>query len=274
MSIPDEPSRGEESAVSDEAPSAKLETAFAHDPPLPRASEEPASGARAPSPWVAVAGVVLLTGAGAVLAFDLDRAGERSFWAFAVGPTAVVALFALARAARDGDLSSLRPAWGDATWGLASAGALLAAATLCVPVLAPIGSPRESWLARLYLQIGDPRWLHAHTGLVALLVLAAAAAEEIVWRGLVTELIAERVGSRTAWAWASIPYALSLVPTAWALRDPEAGMNPLLVVGALGLGLAWGAIARFTRRLVPGVLSHAAFDLGVIVFFRLWGHAG
>ena len=84
-----------------------------------------------------------------------------------------------------------------------------------------------------------------------MVVLLAAAAEEIVWRGLVTRLIAERVGSRWAWAWAAIPYALAHVPTAWSLRDPEAGLNPLLILGALGLGLVWGGLARSQRRIAP-----------------------
>jgi len=222
--------------------------------------------------WAGIAATVLVAGAGSKLAFDLDRAGSLSFWAYAIVPTLVVAIVACVRAGRDGELVDLlRPEWGDATRGIMSAALLLAGAVAVIHLVAPVGSPRESWTARLYLQLGDPRWLRAHMALVTTFLVVAAAAEEIVWRGLVTRLIAEKVGSRFAWVWAALPYSLAMVPTAWALRDPVAGLNPLLILGALGLGLVWGGIARFSGRLTPSILSHAAFDWCVIMMFRLWG---
>ncbi len=251
--------------------------AFTRDAPGPRLA--PAPPRRELSPlassaiaWLSVASIVALLAAGQWFAFGLERAGSTWFWAYAIAPTAVVALVALVRAARDGELVELvRPEWGDATRGILSAALLLGGAVAFLRVVAPAGSSRESWMARIYLQLGDPGWLRAHTGLVALLVLVAATAEEVVWRGLVTRLIAERVGSRFAWIWAAVPCALAQVPTAWTLRDPEAGLNPLLIAGALALGLVWGAMARWTRRLTPSILSHAAFDWCVIMLFRLWG---
>jgi membrane protease YdiL (CAAX protease family) len=249
--------------------SGQAPTAFARDREVAR---------RPLADWLGllgVAAIVVFTGAGSRLAFDLDRAGGPAFWGFAIGPTLVVAVIALVRAARDGDLAHMvRPEWGDATRGILSAALLLGAAVAFSHVVTPEGSPRSSWMARVYLQLGDPGWLRAHTGMVAGVLLVAAAGEEIVWRGLVTQLLAERVGSRFAWAWATIPYALSLSPTVWTLRDPEAGLNPLLVLAALGLGLVWGGMARWTKRLPPSILSHAAFDWCVIVLFRLWGSGG
>jgi uncharacterized protein len=215
---------------------------------------------------------VVIVGAGVHLAFDLERAGSPSFWLYATLPTLLVAIVATVRAGRDGELREmLQPAWGDMTRGILSAGLLLGGAIGFAHLVAGAGSPRESWLARLYLQIGDPTWLRLHAGLIALVLVVAAAGEELVWRGLVTRLIAERLGSRSAWAWAAIPYALAHLPTLWALRDPEAGLNPVLVVAALGLGLVWGGMARQTGRLFPVILSHAAFDWCVIMLFRLWG---
>jgi membrane protease YdiL (CAAX protease family) len=101
-------------------------------------------------------------------------------------------------------------------------------------------------------------------------VIAAAVAEELVWRGMVTQLLAERVGSRMAWVWAAVLYALAYAPTMWALRS-SAGLNPLLVGAALGAGLLWGAMARAFGRLAPGVLAHALFDWAVVMMFPLWG---
>jgi hypothetical protein len=126
-------------------------------------------------------------------------------------------------------------------------------------------------MARLYLQFGDPTSLRAHAVPVAIAVVLAAASEEIVWRGLVTRQIAESVGSRTAWVWAAALYALAQIPTLWQLRDPVAGMNPVLCLAALAVGLVWGLMARVFGRLTPGILSHAAFDWCVIMMFRLWG---
>jgi membrane protease YdiL (CAAX protease family) len=206
------------------------------------------------------------------IAFSVDRAGTLAFWGWAAGPTVCVAAFALWRAHRDGELAGwMKPVWGDPTRGIASAALLVGAAIAFVHTVAPVGSPRESWLARLYLQFGDPAALRAHALEVGLAVTVAATAEEIVWRGFVARLVAESVGSRTAWIWAAALYAIAQLPTVWALADPVAGPNPVLVLAALALGLVWGSMARFFGRLTPSILSHAAFDWCVIMMFRLWG---
>ena len=61
------------------------------------------------------------------------------------------------------------------------------------------------------------------------------------------------------------------MPTIWALRDKNAGYNPLIVVAALGCGLVWGFMARRFERLLPGMISHVLFDWTVLMMFRLWG---
>jgi membrane protease YdiL (CAAX protease family) len=216
--------------------------------------------------------ITALTAASADLAFSVERAGTAWFWVLAAAPSIVVGVFALLRAHRDGELVGwLKPVWGDPTRGVVSAAILVGAGLAFVHVVAPVGSPRESWMARLYLQFGDPTSLRAHAVPVAIAVVLAAASEEIVWRGLVTRQIAESVGSRTAWVWAAALYALAQIPTLWQLRDPVAGMNPVLCLAALAVGLVWGLMARVFGRLTPGILSHAAFDWCVIMMFRLWG---
>jgi membrane protease YdiL (CAAX protease family) len=148
---------------------------------------------------------------------------------------------------------------------------LFAGAYAFTKLVAPVGSPRESWLARLYLQLGHPGELRANVKTMVLGIVVAAAAEEIVWRGLVTTLLAEQFGSRRAWIYSAVAYAAAHVPTIWALRDPVAGMNPVLVMAALAAGLVWGAMARMFGRLPPAILSHALFDWMVVMMFRLWG---
>jgi uncharacterized protein len=218
-----------------------------------------------------VATAVVVTGASSYLAFSPERSGSVAFWSLAIGPTVALAAAAVAWAHREGFLVEwLSPRWGDFTRGVLGAVGLFAAAWGVTRVVAPVGSPREIWLVSLYGQLGDPHVLQAHAPLVAATVALAALAEEIVWRGTVTQLLAERVGSRFAWVWAAALYALALLPTAWALRAGD-GLNPLLVIAAAGGGLVWGAMARVFGGLAPSILAHALFDWAVLMMFPLWG---
>jgi membrane protease YdiL (CAAX protease family) len=223
-----------------------------------------------------VLGIVLITAAMAVsthFAFQLERAGALSFWLLASVPSLALAAGALvlARLLNDGGAGDwVRPVWGDFTRGVLGAAIVFAAAYEVSHLFA--GTPRESWLARFYLQLGDPGTLREGMAIYAVGVPIAAAGEEILWRGLVTRLLVDVVGERWAWAAAAVPYALAQAPTMWALRDPDAGKNPLLVLLALGSGLVWGALAkRFGGRVVPGILAHAMFNWLVLFPFRLWG---
>jgi membrane protease YdiL (CAAX protease family) len=218
-----------------------------------------------------VATAVVVTGVSSYLAFSPERSGSVAFWALALGPTVALAAAAAAWAHREDFLTEwLSPRWGDFTRGVLGAVGLFGAAWGVTRVVAPIGSPREIWLVSLYGQLGDPRVLQAHAPLVAAAVAAAAIAEEVVWRGTVTQLLAERVGSRAAWVWAAALYALALLPTAWALRAGH-GINPLLVIAAGGAGLVWGGMARAFGSLAPSILAHALFDWAVLMMFPLWG---
>src|SRR5579884_3111334 len=160
-----------------------------------------------PTAVVFVALAVIVTGLASFLAFSPDRAGRLAFWALAVGPTLILAAFALAWAKREGLLREwLSPTWGDFTRGVVGAVVLFAAAWAFVRLFAPVGSAHEIWLVSLYAQVGDPRALQAHAPAVGAAVTVAALAEEVLWRGMVTQLLAERVGSRTAWVWGAALY--------------------------------------------------------------------
>jgi membrane protease YdiL (CAAX protease family) len=222
----------------------------------------------------ALAAAVVVTAATSYLAFSPERAGMLGFWVLGVAPTVLLAVGAAIWAKGEDLLREwLSPTWGDFTRGLAGAVALFGVAWAATRLVAPVGSTREIWLVSLYGQIGDPRKLQAHAPAVAAAVAVAALAEELVWRGAATQLLAERVGSRVAWVWAAGLYALAFLPTAWALRAGD-GLNPLLVVAAAGGGLFWGALARLFGRLVPSILAHALFDWAVLMMFPLWGPHG
>jgi membrane protease YdiL (CAAX protease family) len=224
-------------------------------------------------PLVGLAAVVGIVAVTSFFAFRTDRAGEPSFWLLAGGPVIALAPLALWRARRDGELAAwMRPKAGDFTLGFLAAGLLFVAAYGFSRFVTPNGSPRAIWMARLYLQLGDPNALRAHpAGLFAGLI-AVAAAEEIVWRGLATSLLADLIGSSWAWAGSALLYALAYVPPIWVLAVPS-GPNPILPLAALGAGLVWASMARRLDRLTPGIISHALFDWCVVVMFRLWGES-
>jgi membrane protease YdiL (CAAX protease family) len=226
---------------------------------------------------VAVAFVALSVAVTAVcsyLAFLPQYSGSVAFWGLAGGPTVVLAVVAAWWAAREELLREwLTPRWGDFSRGVVAAVLLFGVAWAFSRLVAPVGSPREIWLVTLYGQIGDPRVLQHRAPLVGAAIVVVAAAEEIVWRGAVTQLLAERVGSRTAWVWAAVLYAVAFFPTAWSLRAGGGGpLDPVLPVAALGAGLLWGAMARTFGRLAPGILAHALFDYAVVMMFPLWPH--
>jgi membrane protease YdiL (CAAX protease family) len=198
-----------------------------------------------------------------------------AFWVLAAGPQLVLGAFAAVWASREVLLREwLTPRWGDFTRGVLGAALFFAAAWGFARLLAPIGSSREIWLVSLYGQLGDPRVLQSHAPAIAATIGATALAEEVLWRGVVTQLLAQAVGSRLAWLWAAGIYALAYVPTAWSLRAGAGdlgGPNPLVILGALFGGLLWGAMARGFGRLLPSVLAHALFDWAVVMMAPLWG---
>jgi len=220
---------------------------------------------------LSVAGV----GLASYFAFLPQSSGTVAFWVLAGGPTLLLAGAAAAWAKREELLREwVTPRWGDFTRGVVGAMLLFGLAWALSRIVAPVGSPREIWLVSLYGQIGDPRLLQQHAPAVAAALVATVVAEEVLWRGMVTQLLADRVGTRMAWIWAAALYALAYVPTAWALRadaGPGAGLNPVLPLAALGGGLLWGAMARAFGRLTPGILAHALFDWAVVMMFPLWG---
>jgi membrane protease YdiL (CAAX protease family) len=223
-------------------------------------------------PLAIVVLIVLVEAAAGWLAFQPDRAGEASFWWLAGGPSALIAIGALVRAQRRGELGAwLRVRGGDFSAGALVAGLLFGAAYLFAHYVTPPGSTREVWLMRLYLQLGDPDVLRAHPGIVLLGLIAAAASEEIVWRGLVADLLEERFGDAYAWILQAVAYALAMVPTMVALAPAPGRLNPLLPIAALGCGVAWGFLVRTRQGLAASIASHAFFDWAVVVLFRLWG---
>jgi membrane protease YdiL (CAAX protease family) len=218
-----------------------------------------------------VVAAVALTSICAYFAFLPRYSGTLTFWALAGGPSVALAAVAAEWARREELLREwLTPRWGDFSRGMVGAVLLMAGAWGFAHVVTPVGSPREIWLVTLYGQIGNPATLQAHGVEVACGIIVAVVAEELVWRGMVTQVLADRLGTRTAWIWSAALYALVYVPTAWALRAGDV-LDPVLVIAAFGAALLWGFMARAFGRLAPGILAHALFDWAVVMMFPLWG---
>jgi membrane protease YdiL (CAAX protease family) len=199
------------------------------------------------------------------LGFREDNAGKSAFWLTVVGVYGVVAILAVGWAVVTREWDWLLPRWGDITKGFFTA-ALCFAITFGMVKLLVAGTPREAWIERVYHQLGDPTKLKDAYGKVAALIVVASAAEEIVWRGFVTRQLEPVVGSRRAWILSALLYGGAHVPTVWVLG------NPGLLLAAVGLGLALGALARMNDgRIAPGIVAHALFDITATMMFRLVG---
>ena len=100
---------------------------------------------------------------------------------------------------------------------------------------------------------GESPWL-----LAALLLLLIGPAEEIFWRGYVQRTLSKRWNPNAGFVVATLIYALV-----------HAGScNFMLVMAALVVGAAWGALYRFfPNRFAAIILSHAVWDVAGVFFF-------
>ena len=235
------------------------------DAPVPTGGDPP----NAPGIVNALVIGVTLTNAGVIAyAFDPARAGQSAMLGSMAAFYAALSALALYRLHRRGELiRRFRPARGDITLAAVTAGVLYGAAHIVASLFAAPGSPRELWVVRLYLQLGDPD--APGRSLVGVAVFCVAALEEIVWRGLVMRSIQDVAGPWRAVALSTALYAAVHLPTLVSLRAPGAGYNPLVLLAALGCGLVWGLMVLRTGRLVPAILAHALFSWSIIEF-PLW----
>lgn len=214
---------------------------------------------------------LLLTFAGMAYSFSEARAGSPLFWLGVSLPYVFLVALALHKMWDEGTLlEQLTPRWGDLSIGAPSMIVLLFASWAARKILCPVGTPRQAWLFRIYLQLGNPEHLQRSTA-YTLLILAICVAEEIVWRGMVLSELTQRFGRRAALPLSALAYGFAVLPTLWLLRDPVAGYNPLFITAAVGCGLVWSFLAGLVGRLPPVMVSHMAFTYFTIVQFRLPG---
>ncbi len=196
-----------------------------------------------------------------------ERAGQPTLSWYSLLATAPLAVATLYWLKYHKQLHRLRPRPGDLALGVATAAALIVAVWAARSLLMPFGSPQNTWLLRLYLQMGDPVVLEKSRGL-SLAVLASAVADELVWRGWVQSSLAKRYGERRAAGLTAMLATLSLLPTLVTLSDPAVGLNPLLVLLAGTVHATLSYLSYTTRRLIPGLFAHAVFTYFLMLQFR------
>lgn len=97
--------------------------------------------------------------------------------------------------------------------------------------------------------------------IAALLLLVIGPGEEIFWRGLVQRTWTERFGPVGGWLLTSAFYGLIHVVSA----------NTMLVLAALVAGLVWGYAYVRMRALWPLIISHALWDVAVLILWPIRG---
>ena len=114
---------------------------------------------------------------------------------------------------------------------------------------------QDSQVVSIYATKSEaPPWL---IGLLLLFVIGPG--EEIYWRGFVQQRMADAWGGWTGYLATAGFYALVHV----------ASMNLMLIAAAAALGLVWGWIRKTTGSVLPGVISHAVWDLFIFIIIPL-----
>jgi uncharacterized protein len=213
--------------------------------------------------------VALVVGAAsAQLASRPEIAGTPKIWLISMLPQLPLALLACIALARTGRLRQrLMPHRGDVFLGFLTAGVLVIATWAARYLIMPHGSPRVAWLARMYLQLGDPAVLQS-TWWLPLVLVVGPMLDEVVWRGWVQDRLTEWLGHGRGFALTSGLYALTALPTLWTLADPSVGTNVLFPLLALVGGLTWGYTTLLSDRATPAMISHAIFAYFSVMQFR------
>lgn len=214
---------------------------------------------------------VFVTLVGAFSAYFASRpelAGQPKLWLYLMLPNLPLALLAGLALWRKGCIKErLLPRRGDVFLGVLTAIVVVIATWSGRYLVMPHGSPREAWLGRVYLQLGDPQILESARWLPIALLLGPML-NEVVWRGWIQERLSDRLGAVRGFFLTSGLYALTALPTALNLADPVVGANVLYPLLAIIGGLVWGYATLLSGRATPAMISHATFVYFTVMQFR------
>lgn len=219
--------------------------------------------------WVGIA--LLVSSVSVALALRPSVDTQLAMWLTVGIPYALMAIVAVFRLKREGVLRErIALQWGDFSVGAVTGLLLVGVTWVARARLMPMGSPGQAWVAQLLWRLGDPTTLRSSVVITGLM-LVVPICEELVWRGLVLEELSRKLGARRAWPLAAALYGVAALPSAFTLAVPGIGLNPVLVLGALGCGMVWGFMVNQTRRLPAATLSHVVFTYFTATQFQLPG---
>ncbi len=92
-----------------------------------------------------------------------------------------------------------------------------------------------------------------------LLLFIIGPGEEIFWRGFIQNTLVAKLGENKGYIFAVLLYAGVHITTG----------NIMLVIAALVCGLFWGWLYKRERSLIPIIISHALWDIGIFLLFPL-----
>jgi len=98
------------------------------------------------------------------------------------------------------------------------------------------------------------------------LVLVVSACEEVVWRGRPLAAAAAAAGSRRL-TWPAVARVAGLAALYGSAHLPSGSL--LLAALGAGCGFAWGLLRVGGRSLWPAIVTHAAWDLAILVGWPL-----
>lgn len=216
-------------------------------------------------PWIIALFVPIVSAASVSFAFAPSNAGHRSALIPLALSYALLSALGIERLRRRGKLAQhLKPHRGDLTLGALLAALIYGLASATTLFISSQMKPQTAWIMRLYLQLGersdvDTLWLGAA-------VFGIAALEEMSFRGLLMDALADVLSPARAVIVCAVLFALAHTPTLFLLSDPYAGPNPLLVAAGFFCSLVWGFLVLRYKRLTPALFCHAFFSWAVVEF--------
>jgi uncharacterized protein len=177
--------------------------------------------------------------------FGLPRAG---FWSRALVAGLAIGLYAIV-AQRSALEDLLRPTAVDVAIGVVAAGVLYG-------VFWAGNAGLRRWRPALAADVDDLYGVRASRRTMTAVLLVVGPCEELFWRGLVQQ--------RSGFVFALVGYAAVHL---WERK-------PVLVLAAVVGGAYWGALFSWRGTLVAPVVSHALWDLAIVVWCPLTLSAG
>jgi membrane protease YdiL (CAAX protease family) len=214
--------------------------------------------------FLAVAFIVVVEAVCWALAFA-GPSGTAAFWLLCCLPNVVFGIGSLVYAGSKGLLGAwLELNIVDLVLGVGVAALQYALAYAVARGLLPRLSEGTTWLTDLYDHLGGTSSRQAHPVLSLFGLFATCSCEEIVWRGLATEVATPRFGGVGAFVFQVVANAVLYVPMAIVSQ------NPIIPCSALVGGIATGLLAARRDGRLPGTfVGHSLFDFSVVVLWPL-----